>query len=344
MEWERCDEGLGGWLAASEGMENLNTGPVTTKGCIGRTLVVESLLMRNKFTFFLVALSVGVFALQAHAQGVGKIERLDHRLDAIVPADAKIEKVASGFKWTEGPIWIHAGYLLFAAIPRNRIMKWMPDGQVSVFMDPSGYSGKEPFKGPEPGSNGMTLDSSGRLTVAGHARRDVFRLESLAKGGQVTILADSYQGRRLNSPNDLVYRSDGSLYFTDPPYGLATQSDTDQAKELHFNGVYRIPKAASHPAGAPPDNAQLQLLIRTLTRPNGIAFSPDEKHLYVAVSDPDRKVWMRYDVHPAGTVANGEVFFDATSSKEPGAPDGMKVDQQGNIYGAGPGGIWIISP
>ena len=304
-------------------------------------------MKKQTYALFLAAFAAAAcfFIAPVKAQNQGTIERLDSGLDAIAPANATLEKVTDGFKWTEGPVWIHAGYLLFAEIPSNRIMKWVPGAkEATLFLHPSGYQGSAPYGGPEPGSNGMTLDSSGRLTVAGHARRDVFRLESLDKGGQVTILADHYQGRRLNSPNDLVYRSDGSLYFTDPPYGLATQSDTDQAKELHFNGVYRIPKAASHPAGAPPDNAQLQLLIRTLTRPNGIAFSPDEKHLYVAVSDPNRKVWMRYDVHPAGTVANGEVFFDATSSKEPGAPDGMKVDQQGNIYGAGPGGLWIISP
>jgi gluconolactonase len=290
--------------------------------------------MKTKLSFCLVVLAVLAWTLQAHAQGVGNI----------VSADAKIEKIAGGFKFTEGPIWIHTGYLLFADIPNNRIMKWTPDGKVTVFMQPSGYSGKEPFKGPEPGSNGMTLDSHGRLTVAQHAARQVVRLESLEKGAKMTVLADKYQGKRLNSPNDVIYRSDGSLYFTDPPYGLPTQSDTDREKELRFNGVYRIPKAALHPAGAPPDETQLQLLIRTLSRPNGIAFSPDEKYLYVAVSDPKSKVWMRYEVHPGGTVANGEVFFDATSSKEEGLPDGMKVDQQGNVYGTGPGGVWIFSP
>ena len=292
----------------------------------------------------MILLAIVALALQAHAQGLGKIERLDHRLDNIVPAGAKIEKVADGFKWTEGPIWIHSGYLLFAEIPSNRIMKWAPGGGVTLFLHPSGYTGKAPFKGPEPGSNGMTLDSSGRLTVAGHARRNVYRLESLAKGAQITVLAEKYQGKRLNSPNDLVYRSDGSLYFTDPPYGLPTQSDSDPGKELPFNGVYRIPNATTHPAGAPPDDSKLQLLIKDLTRPNGIAFSPDQKYLYVAVSDPDHKVWMRYEVQPDGSVTNGKVFFDATSSKEEGLPDGMKVDQQGNIYSAGPGGVWIISP
>jgi gluconolactonase len=280
----------------------------------------------------------------ARFESAGSIERADPALDAIVSADAKTERIADGFKWTEGPVWIHAGYLLFAEIPSNRIMKWTSDGNVSVFMQPSGYRGSEPFKGPESGSNGMTLDKHGRLTVAGHAARSVFRLESLQKGGQVTVLADRYEGKRLNSPNDLVYKSDGSLYFTDPPYGLQSQSDTDPLKELPFNGVFRLPAAISHPAGAPPDNGKLQLLIKDLTRPNGIALSPDEKYLYVAVSDPNHKIWMRYDVKPDGAVTNGKIFYDATSSKEDGAPDGMKVDQKGNVYSTGPGGLWIFSP
>jgi len=275
---------------------------------------------------------------------VGSVERADPGLDAIVPAGAKIEKLADDCTWTEGPLWIHSGFLLFADIPHNRIMKWTPAGALTIFMQPSGYTGKEAFKGPESGSNGMTLDRRGRLTVAGHAARNVFRLESLAKGAKMTVLAERYQGKRLNSPNDVVYRSDGSLYFTDPPYGLPTQQDNDPAKELPFNGVFRIPGATSHRPGAPPDDGKLQLVIKDLTRPNGIAFSPDQKHLYIAVSDPARKIWMRYDVKPDGGVTNGKVFYDATSDTEDGLPDGMKVDQKGNIYSAGPGGVWIISP
>ena len=302
-------------------------------------------------TYWLIGLfSVGMVAgsprveTRVQMERVGAIERLDSALDQIVPQNAAIDKVADGFKWTEGPIWIHAGYLLFAEIPSNRILKWAPDAKVTTFLHASGYSGSAPFGGPEPGTNGMTLDKHGRLTVAGHARRDVFRLESLEKGAEITVLAERYQGKRLNSPNDVVYRSDGSLYFTDPPYGLPTQGDKDPQKELPFNGVYRIPRAVSHPAGTPPDDAKLELAIKDLTRPNGIALSPDEKVLYIAVSDPNHKVWMRYDVKPDGSVANGRVFFDATSSTEKGLPDGMKVDRAGNVYATGPGGVWIFSP
>jgi len=264
--------------------------------------------------------------------------------DQIVPPGAKVEQVATGFnKWTEGPVWVPAGYLLFAEIPGNSIMKWAPGGGSSIFMHPSGYLGSEPYGGPEPGSNGMTLDARGRLTVAGHARRNVWRLESMDAKAQITVLADSYQGKRLSSPNDLVYKSDGSLYFTDPPYGLPTQGDDDPTKEQSVNGVYRIPGALAQRAGTPPAREKLQLLVKDLPRPNGIAFSPDEKWLYVNNTAP-KKLWMRYPVKPDGTLGEGEVLFDATSETAPGAPDGMKVDKSGNIYSAGPGGVWIISP
>ena len=177
-----------------------------------------------------------------------KIDRLDPLADHIVGADAQLQKVATGFdKWTEGPVCT-AGKPFFAEIPANNIDQWKP-GTASVFIHPSGYTGAEPYKGPEPGSNGMTLDSSGRLTVAGHARRNVWRLEKLSPDAQITVLADSYQGKRLNSPNDLVYRSNGDLYFTDPPYGLPTQGDKDPLKELQVNGVYRIPRAHQQKAG-----------------------------------------------------------------------------------------------
>jgi gluconolactonase len=272
-----------------------------------------------------------------------EIQRLDPALDQLVPANAKLEKAAGGFdKWTEGPVWTHQGNLLFAEIPANNIVMWIPGKGAHVFMHPSGYTGSAPYGGPEPGSNGMTLDPDGRVSVAGHGRRNVWRMESLDPHGTITVLADSYQGKKLSSPNDLVYRSDGSLYFTDPPYGLPTQGDSDPLKELKVNGVYRIPGARRHKAGAPPENDELQLVISDLPRPNGIAFSPDEKTLYIA--DSGKKVWMRYSVHPDGSVSDGKLLLDASSEKAPGGPDGIRVDKKGNIYGSGPGGVWIISP
>src|ERR1700730_15937959 len=272
-----------------------------------------------------------------------KIERLDPSLDQLVAPDAKLERVATGFdKWTEGPVWTRAGSLLFAEIPANNIIQWVPGKGPTVFMHPSGYKGAKPFAGPEPGSNGMTLDADGRGTGAGHAARTVWRLESLDPHGQITVLADSYQGKKLSSPNDLVYKSDGSLYFTDPPYGLPTQSDNDPEKELQVNGVYRAPGARQQKPGAAPEREKLQLVIKDLPRPNGLAFSPDEKFLYVA--DSGKKVWMRYRVQPYGSVTDGTVFLDPTSDPAKGVPDGLRLDKNGNIYSSGPGGVWIISP
>jgi len=294
-----------------------------------------SLDLRGCIVTLLLAAGVAPAASQ-------EIQKLDPSLDQIVPANAKLERVATGFnKWTEGPVWTHAGTLLFAEIPANNIIVWAPGQAAKVFIHPSGYQGTEPFQGPEPGSNGMTLDADGRVTVAGHARRNVWRLETLSPEAQITVLADSYQGKKLNSPNDLVYKSDGSLYFTDPPYGLPTQDDKDPQKELQVNGVFRIPGARQQKPGTPPDRSKLQLVIKDLERPNGIAFSPDEKFLYIAESG--RNIWLRYRVQPDGSVSDGEVFLDASSDKATGGPDGIRVDKKGNLYGSGPGGVWIIS-
>jgi len=293
--------------------------------------------MRN-----ICALSVS-FSLLIPAAIGQEIQRLDHTVNQLVPADAQLERVATGFdKWTEGPVWTHEGMLLFAVIPANLIEQWSPEKDAQVFMERSGYMGAAPYGGPEPGSNGMTLDPDGRVSVAGHARRNVWRLEKLDPNATITVLADSYQGKKLSSPNDLVYRSDGSLYFTDPPYGLPTQGDNDPKKELKVNGVYRIPHARQQKPGAPPERGLLQLVIKDLPRPNGIVFSPDEKTLYIA--DSGKKVWMSYRVHPNGSVSDGKLLLDASGEKAPGGPDGIRVDKNGNIYGAGPGGVWIISP
>jgi gluconolactonase len=284
-----------------------------------------------------------VFVLAGGAAFSQDIQKLDAAVDQIVRPDARLERVATGFdKTLEGPVWTHDGRLMFAEIPANNIDQWSPGQGATVFLHPSGYQGSEPYKGPHPGSNGMTLDADGRLSVAGNARRNVFRLESIDPHAQITILADLYQGKKLNSPNDLVYRSDGSLYFTDPPYGLPTQGDSDPQKELTVNGVYRIPNARQQKPGAPPDRDKLQLLIKDLGRPNGLAFSPDEKFLYVA--ETARKVWMRYRVESDGSLTAGAVFLDCSSDPARGWPDGVRVDKKGNVYGSGPGGVWIISP
>ena len=292
------------------------------------------------YKLFLLAAILTTAAVPAFSQ---EIQMLDPALNHIVPAGAKLERVANGFnKWTEGPVWTREGTLLFAEIPANNIVQWSPAKGAVVFMHPSGYKGSEPYTGPEPGSNGMTLDADGRVSVAGHAGRTVWRMESVDPKAQITILADSYQGKKLNSPNDLVYKSDGSLYFTDPPYGLQTQGDTDPQKELQVNGVYRIPGARQQKPGAAPDRDKLQLVIKDLARPNGLAFSPDEKFLYVAESGKNQ--WFRYRVQPDGSLTDGALFLDASTDHAEGGPDGLRVDEKGNIYGSGPGGVWIISP
>jgi gluconolactonase len=258
----------------------------------------------------------------------GAIVRLDPAFDQIVPKDAKIEKLAGGFQFTEGPVWHPDGYLLFSDPNANTIYRWSREGAVSVYRSKSGYSGFDIGAYRQPGSNGLTLDRNGLLTINEHGNRRVARLE---RPGNITVLADRYQGKRLNSPNDLVYRADGSLYFTDPPFGLPKAFD-DPKKELPFSGVYLL------------RDGKLTLLTTELSGPNGLAFSPDERYLYVSNWDLARKVLMRYDVKGDGTLATGRVFYDFTSEREEVALDGVKVDQRGNVYVSAPRGVWILSP
>jgi gluconolactonase len=228
-----------------------------------------------------------------------QVVRLDPALDAIVPRAPVVEKLADGFQFLEGPVWVpEGGYLLFSDPNANTIYAYTPDGELSVFRAKSGYRGVDIGEYGQPGSNGLTLDREGRLTINEHGNRRVTRLE---RNGVLTVLADRYEGRRLNSPNDLVYRSDGALYFTDPPFGLPRFHD-DPRRELPFTGVFRWA------AG------RLRLLTTDLTGPNGIAFSPDERYLYVTNWDARKKVVMRYDVTADGGLANGRVFFDMTGA------------------------------
>ncbi len=259
---------------------------------------------------------------------VGSIVRLDPGFDPLLPKGAVIEKVAPGFTFIEGPLWRPNGVLWFSDVVGNVVRQWSPDGNVTEILKPGGYDGNALPAGGYVGPNGATADKDGAVLLCQHGNRRIVRI---GKDRQVATVVDKFEGKRLNSPNDLVYRSDGTLYFTDPPYGLP-KGDDDPAKELKFNGVYRLA------------NGKLQAAVRDLTRPNGIALSPDEKTLYVANSDPARKLWMRYDVRPDGSVVNGKVFADVTAETADGLPDGMKVDSQGNVYATGPGGIWVFSP
>jgi gluconolactonase len=260
------------------------------------------------------------------------VVRHDSALDVIVPASPRLEKLADGFLFTEGPVWVPRtgtteGHLLFSDPNANTIYRWAADGQVSVFRTKSGYADVDVADYRQPGSNGLTLDREGRLTINEHGNRRVVRIE---RTGAVTVLADRYQGRRLNSPNDLVYRSDGALYFTDPPFGLPKVFD-DPRKELPSSGVFCL------------IGGELRQVSTDLSGPNGLAFSPDERYLYVGNWDPAKKVVMRYEVRPDGSLAAGRVFFDMTGAPGEDAIDGIKVDQRGNVYVSGPGGVWIIS-
>lgn len=277
-------------------------------------------------------LAAALYSL-APAAGPGTIVRRDPRLDRLVPRGAIVEKIADGFTWVEGPAWSRAGgFLLFTDIPNNAVYRWQEGAGARLFLKPSGYTGAAPFPGREPGANGLTFDPAGRLVLAEHGDRRIARLEP---DGRKTTLADRYQGRRLNSPNDLVFKSNGDLYFTDPPFGLPKAFD-DPAKELDFSGVFRL---------AP--DGRLTLLTREIRAPNGVAFSPSEKTLYVSNADPARAVWLAYDVKKEdGTLGSGRVFFDATAwaQAKPGAPDGMKVDREGHLFAAGPGGVHVFTP
>lgn len=258
-----------------------------------------------------------------------EVLRNDPGIEEIVPPNPKLYKVAEGFTFTEGPIWIPDGnYLLFSDPNENRIYKYTADGVLSVFRDKSGYDGADIAEYRQPGSNGLTLDPQGRLTINQHGNRRVVRLDA---EGREQVLADRHQGKRLNSPNDLVYRSDGTLFFTDPPFGLPKFFD-DPRKELPFSGVYAVYEG------------RLKLLATDFTGPNGIAFSPDEKYLYVTDWDEKKKWIMRYEVQPDASLKNGKLFFDMTNAAGEDALDGMKVDQRGNLYVSGPSGLWIISP
>jgi gluconolactonase len=260
------------------------------------------------------------------------ITRLDTRFDLLVPPRTRLEKIVDDHGWAEGPVWaLDGSYLLFSDVVKNAIYRWKAGEGERVLLPRSGYGGTGPFAGREPGSNGLAIDPEGRLVFCQHGERRIVRREA---DGRLTVLADRYHGRRLNSPNDLVFATNGDLYFTDPPFGLPA-SYADPGKELPYQGVYRLA----------PDGA-LTLLTSELSGPNGIAFSPDERTLYVSNADPKRLVWMAYPVKADGSLGSGQVFYDGTTTLagRPGTADGLKVDTRGNLFAVGPGGVYVFAP
>jgi gluconolactonase len=280
-----------------------------------------------------VAFSLNTIAQESkHYPTIGEVVRFDNRINDLIGSDAKIELLVSGFEWSEGPLWIQdcGGYLIFSDIPRNSVMKWKEGEGISLFMKPSGYTGVADY-GREPGSNGLTLDLQGRIIFCEHGDRRISRLE---KDGGKKTLVDNYLGSRLNSPNDAAVKSNGDIYFTDPPYGLP-KGYNDPRRELDYCGVYRLS-----------NSGQLTLLTKEMTRPNGIAFSPEEKVVYVAQSDSKNPIIKAFSVKRDGSLGTGKVLYNYSSlmRKYPGSPDGLKVDRNGNLFATGPGGVYVITP
>jgi gluconolactonase len=264
------------------------------------------------------------------------IEHLTPGLDSVLSPDAQIEVLATGYRWTEGPLWVESEQaLLFSDVPANTVYAWREGEGVSVYLQPSGYTGAVP-RGGEPGANGLALGMDGQLILCQHGDRRLARMSGVLSEpvADYLTIADEYEGARFNSPNDLAVDSSGNIYFTDPPYGLEQGVD-DAARELEVYGVYRV---------APDRN--VTLLIEELKRPNGVALSPDERTLYVSNSDPEQAIWMSYSIRPDGTLSDPELFYDATAlvDSRPGLPDGMEVDASGNLFATGPGGVLIFTP
>jgi gluconolactonase len=265
---------------------------------------------------------------------LGNIERIDPALDAIVNSDAKVEIIAEGFEWSEGPLWLaDQNILIFSDVPKNIIYKWSEGKEAEIYLTPSGYTGdNSPYSGEE-GSNGLFLSNDGKLVICQHGDRKVAVMDAPlnAPAAKYLPLADNYQGKKLNSPNDGTFNSKGDLFFTDPPYGLPKQAQ-DSTKEIPFQGVYRV------------SNSQIVLLTDSVTRPNGIALFPGEKTLIVANSDPAKAVWYAFDLNENDSIVGGRVFYDATqNTNEKGSPDGLKIDKAGNVFATGPGGVWIFN-
>jgi gluconolactonase len=288
---------------------------------------------------YLFALVISITACKStnELKTMGTIEKIDSGLDEVITSDGKIEILGEGYVWSEGPLWIDAHQmLLFSDVPKNTIYKWTESHGVEVYLTPSGYTGTEPSTSREPGSNGLTLDQAGRLVLAQHGDRRIARMDADIKSPQSKFitLADRFDGKRLSSPNDVVVRKNGDIFFTDPPYGLPNQ-ENDSTKEINFQGVYKVNSSG-----------EVSLVTDSLTRPNGLVFTPDERTLIVANSDPAKAAWYAFDLTENDSIGNARIFYDATENAkagEKGLPDGLKIDRKGNIFATGPGGVWIFN-
>lgn len=285
-----------------------------------------------KYVLLLVALATACATKETKT--IGSIERIDAGLDNLISTDASIEILGEGFTWSEGPVWVEKeNMLLFSDVPENVIYKWTEEKGVVPYLTPSGFTGIETTSR-EPGSNGLVLHNDS-LILCQHGDRRIARMNSSLDNpiANFSTVASTYEGKRFSSPNDAVFKSNGDLFFTDPPYGLGQQND-DPEKEQLQNGVYRVSSTGI-----------VSLLVDSLTRPNGIIFLPGEKKFIVANSDPEKAIWYEFELNDKDSVQQGRIFYNATShvGTEKGLPDGLKADKNGNIFASGPGGIWIFN-
>ena len=289
----------------------------------------------HKIIFPLLTIALAFGCSESSFKTIGSIQQLDPSLAQITDTTATVEIIAEGFNWTEGPLWVESEkMLLFSDIPPNKIFKWTETKGTELYLTPSGYTGATPRTG-EPGSNGLLLNKEGKLVMCQHGDRRMAMMDAPLNAPKALFvsLADNYKGKKFNSPNDAVFSSNGDLFFTDPAYGLEKTMD-DPAKEIPFQGVYKAN-----------EKGEVTLLTANITRPNGIAFTNNEKTLIVANSDPQKPVWYMFDIDAGDSLHNERLLFDATdaSKKEQGLPDGLKVDRHGNIFATGPGGVWIFN-
>ena len=287
-----------------------------------------------KNLLYLIALIAFLSCSTKEFKTIGTIERIDAGLDAIISGNPKVEVIAEGLEWSEGPIWLNEQkMLLFSDVPKNIVYKWTAEKGKEIYLTPSGYTGTAPHQG-ELGSNGLLLNQEGKLVLCQHGDRRVVQMDApiASPEPKFLTLVDTYQGRKLNSPNDAIFRTNGDMFFTDPPYGLRKQ-ENDTTREIAFQGVYKV------------SNGTSSLITDSLTRPNGIAFLPGEKTLIVANSDLGKAIWYAFDLLENDSVANARIFYNATENAktEKGLPDGLKIDKQGNVFATGPGGVWIFN-